>query len=777
MNIRARAFRFGPFYFDTAQQELRRHTRRVRLSVSLLKLLTLFLERHGQLVTREEIAFVLWEDSGAVDIVTGINTAIRRLRAQLDDDPSAPTYIETVIGIGYRFIAHVEEMAEAGDTSVPSAYSTATLHIQQPAVIEPPATDANVGASTTHPIDALPDVEQSTSIEPQPAISAGAHRFLPIALVSGVALHLLLLGAVLMGRNGKLSVATKQKSTVSPSLVQVTFNNEENKVTTEAISPKGDLIAYADHFGVSVHALDGGADRLLSSPSSFLVKRISWHPAQDWVLVSGFNAASHRSEAWAVFLHGEASRLLLDDAGMAVVSPDGSQIAYTRAENSELWLANGIGQNAHLLIPRADGEKLVSLLWSPQGDRLIDARVRNTNLPEPGSSGPTSTPPRSTYESLDVHSGKLLSKQENVRFNSGFLLKDGRFFFPAIGDFLRTQLMMVNTDPGTGKFLSDPQPVSPTQAPYVGGDTTMLSASANGDRIGAVLTSHVSDVYVAEVQWPGPTLERVARLTDGSTNYYPASWTPNGDSVLFDRNNFAPLIGKQRLGDSKMEIVAQLPNTAAMAAFSPDGKWILFTEFAGSPSRAVGIYTVPSTGGKPRRLHTTGVIDEFHCPVSSRGSCVMRETIGKKEFVFFALDPIHGMQQEVGRAPWSPTELGDWSVSPDGSTVAMANHDAEKPGIQLIPLSPNRSLPSAIQVSGFGEVREATWSPDAKGFFVETKTTTGYNLAYVDLAGRVKLLRQSQIAIWAIPSRDGKKLAFPGLTVASNVWAGRTALP
>ncbi len=146
--------------------------------------------------------------------------------------------------------------------------------------------------------------------------------------------------------------------------------------------------------------------------------------------------------------------------------------------------------------------------------------------------------------------------------------------------------------------------------------------------------------------------------------------------------------------------------------------------------------------------------------------------------MFFALDPVQGMQQEVGRIPWKPTMLGDWSVSPDGSTVAIANHDPENPGIQLIHLSPHPSTPpSTIPVPGFGEVCEATWSPDGKGFFVEAKTMIGYNLLYVDRAGHAKLLRQSPIAIWGISSRDGKKLAFPSLTVASNVWAVRTSLP
>ena len=780
MNTRARIFRFGPFSFDPAQQELRRRTRRLPLSVSLLKLLTLFLTRRGELITREQIALTLWEDSTTIDVVTGINTAVRRLRAQLEDDPNAPTYIETVIGLGYRFIADVEEIEDAGAAGYAAGQSHVAAErplIQQPAALAVADLDAAAFVAVAAP--SAPG-KADTSPVVEPSLQAGSRRFMPAVLVSGVALLLLLAlaGAVLWNRSAKPREASHPNSSLSPSLTQITFNDEENRITTEAVSPRGDLVAYSDRYGISVHPLDGGADRLLTSPSSFRVQRISWHFSQDWLLVSGIGLATHRSEGWAVFLHGEAPRLLLDDAALAVISPDGNHIAFTRAENSEIWLADGSGQNAHLLVPNVKGDSFTCLLWSSLSDRLIEDRVNGVS--SANSTGPdhADAPARSTYESIDVRTGKLLGRQENVRFNSGFLLKDGRFFFSSVGDFGGSRIMMVNTDPATGEFLSHPQPVSPALVRDAGGNPDILSASTNGGWIGAVLTSRTSEVYVADLHWPGPTLEKAARLTDRSANFYPDAWTPNGDAIVFDRNNNTPLIGRQRLGEKKMEIVAQLPNVAAMAAFSPDGKWILFTEFAGSPSHATGIFSVPSSGGESRRLNTTGAVDEFHCSTSAMGSCVVRETDGKKEFVFFNLDPVQGMQQEIGRIPWEPTMLGDWSVSPDGSTVAMVNHDPENPAIQLIHLAPHRSMPpSTIPVPGFGEVREATWSPDAKGFFVETKSTTGYNLLYVDQAGHAKLLRQSPIAIWGIPSRDGKKLAFPGWTVASNVWAGRTLLP
>ncbi len=53
-------------------------------------------ERQGQLVSREEIATRLWGSGVHVDVESGVNTAIRKLRAALKDSPETPVFIETV---------------------------------------------------------------------------------------------------------------------------------------------------------------------------------------------------------------------------------------------------------------------------------------------------------------------------------------------------------------------------------------------------------------------------------------------------------------------------------------------------------------------------------------------------------------------------------------------------------------------------------------------------------------------------------------------------------
>ena len=74
-----------------------------------------------------------------------------------------------------------------------------------------------------------------------------------------------------------------------------------------------------------------------------------------------------------------------------------------------------------------------------------------------------------------------------------------------------------------------------------------------------------------------------------------------------------------------------------------------------------------------------------------------------------------------------------------------------------------------IPVEGFGTLLGPMWAVDGRGLFVESKTESGYSLLYVDLKGRARTLRDSTTPIWAVPSHDGTKLAFPAVTFRSNV--------
>jgi TolB-like protein/Flp pilus assembly protein TadD len=65
-------------------------------------------------VTREELQGRLWASDTFVDFEHSLNSAIKKLRAALNDTPEKSHYIETLPRVGYRFIAPVQEVSEKG---------------------------------------------------------------------------------------------------------------------------------------------------------------------------------------------------------------------------------------------------------------------------------------------------------------------------------------------------------------------------------------------------------------------------------------------------------------------------------------------------------------------------------------------------------------------------------------------------------------------------------------------------------------------------------------
>ena len=95
--------RFGPWSFDSATLELWRDGEARSLGRQSALVLSLLLERRGELLRREEIAARLWPNEYHVDVETGINNAVRRLRRALGESARDPRFVETLPGRGYRF--------------------------------------------------------------------------------------------------------------------------------------------------------------------------------------------------------------------------------------------------------------------------------------------------------------------------------------------------------------------------------------------------------------------------------------------------------------------------------------------------------------------------------------------------------------------------------------------------------------------------------------------------------------------------------------------------
>src|SRR5271167_2282269 len=117
--------RFGPFELDRQSGELFKLGQKLNLHGQPIEVLSILLERTGQVVTREELCKRLWPGDTFVDFEYSLNTAIKKLRQTLEDDPDAPRYIGTLPEKGYRFIAQVEAVASGVEPVAVSAVGAA----------------------------------------------------------------------------------------------------------------------------------------------------------------------------------------------------------------------------------------------------------------------------------------------------------------------------------------------------------------------------------------------------------------------------------------------------------------------------------------------------------------------------------------------------------------------------------------------------------------------------------------------------------------------------
>jgi Tol biopolymer transport system component/DNA-binding winged helix-turn-helix (wHTH) protein len=106
-DVHLRLLRFGNFEVDLRSGELRKAGVKMKLGGQPFQVLSILLERPGEVVTREELQRQLWPDT-FVDVDHNLNTAINKIREVLGDSAENPRFVETLPRRGYRFIAPVE---------------------------------------------------------------------------------------------------------------------------------------------------------------------------------------------------------------------------------------------------------------------------------------------------------------------------------------------------------------------------------------------------------------------------------------------------------------------------------------------------------------------------------------------------------------------------------------------------------------------------------------------------------------------------------------------
>ncbi len=315
-NRRPEIVRFGPFEADVLTRELRKHGTRLRLPNQSFLVLSVLLERPGQLVTRDELRERLWPAGTFVEYDQGLNVAVNRLREALGDSAEKPRFIETLPKRGYRFIAAIETSSVDGSST---ERTDEDLAAPQSAPGSASAENILTAASS------LPFAARSRRVGP------GFRRFdwKRPGMIGIMAVSAVLLAAVLI----RLWNQPADERLSFPKAVP--FTSLPGQEAAPSFSPDGSQIAFAwkddSNKGFDLYVKTIGSERML---------RLTDHPAK-WI-----------SPAW---------------------SPDGSRIAFSRwsQEDSGIFVIPALGGPERKLAS-ADFwyEPFMQISWSPDSKLL-----------------------------------------------------------------------------------------------------------------------------------------------------------------------------------------------------------------------------------------------------------------------------------------------------------------------------------------------------------------------------------------------------------------------
>jgi DNA-binding response OmpR family regulator len=107
-DVEPSSFDFAGRRIDFSGLELHTPERTVRLTLMEADLLRYLVQNQGRIVSRKELLEQVWHVHEDTD-TRAIDNFIVRLRRYLEDEPSAPKYLQTVRGIGYRFQPQAEQ--------------------------------------------------------------------------------------------------------------------------------------------------------------------------------------------------------------------------------------------------------------------------------------------------------------------------------------------------------------------------------------------------------------------------------------------------------------------------------------------------------------------------------------------------------------------------------------------------------------------------------------------------------------------------------------------
>jgi DNA-binding winged helix-turn-helix (wHTH) protein/Tol biopolymer transport system component len=655
-----RLIRFGVFEVDLRSGELRKNGLNLRLRGQPFEVLTMLLERPGEIVTREELQRRLWPADTFVDFDHSLNTAVNKIREVLGDSAETPRYVETVPRRGYRFIAPVDAL-----TPSPSPTRERGLRL----------VGAGEGASLRR------------------WVAAGGL----VVVIAAVLVALIKTSERFRRRSRDLGPVRFQIA--PPENLNIALDGSQPQAT---ISPDGGTVAFV--------AQEGGA-RESGLATSLWVRPLG---APSSRRLEGANGASFPfwspdSQNIAFFADGKLKRIAVTGGSPLTIcdgegsggtwGPDGT-IVFTREDHAPLFRVPATGG---VPTPATELNKTQGHRWHSWPQFFPDGR-HFLYFAESVSTGKSGVHVKS-LDSPEVH--LLLATQTAAAYApSGFLLfvRDNVLFAQRL-DLSRYQLEgephqvvenVNNNEAGDAAFSVSTNGVlvyrGGMPAPLVelawydrkgrrlgplgeAGDYWQFALSPDEKRLAVqrFLSTGDVDLWLLEVR-----TGVFSRLTFGPSWEFDPLWSPDSQRIVY-------AVGRED-GTDLMEMVvgARTPQmiysdnrSLLLDDWSPDGRFIVGHVFPPGPELEMAVFVLPMQGERKPQYPLRGpfIKDQFHVSPDSQWVVYNTDESGRFEVFISSFPDFHLKRQVSTRGGGEPVWRRDgkelFYLSPEGKLMSV----------------------------------------------------------------------------------------------------------
>ena len=595
---------FGLFEVDLQARELRKSGVKIKLNEQPFQVLSVLLERPGEIITREELQARLWPADTFVDFDLSLNSAVKKLRQALGDESDNPRFVETLYRRGYRFIAPVSTGGREKELSIVNAKVAAA-----PSPVSQPADSG--GSSGT---------------------AAGSWKRLMFIALGGLAV-------LLIGIMFELRPRSSPRIT---GFTQITSGGKVHQMS--ALLTDGQRLYFQaadkDRIALGEVSVSGGDSALLATPflNTFLDDIA---PDGSSILISKFEGTDSKEERpiWLLPLPAGSPRPLATGVGdSAVWSPDGHRLLYPRGADlyeanpdgsdarklatlggrvegvrvspdgrkirltledmttgsSELWELNRDGSQPHPLLPNWNAPPHECCgRWTPDGKYFLFPSLREGRtslwaLRERQSwIQPKTKPFQLTNGPLDFWlpvpslDGKRIYAMGGLP-RSEVLRYDGRSFVPYLGGASATDLAF-SADGQRVAYVSVPE-LALWSSKIDGSDRIQLSDpgameaalprwSPDGTQIVFMARTLNTDwrAYLSAANGQG-----LRELIPGAMVGFDPGWSPDGKSIVLSMGDLGAISNKISILDRETGKVSPVPGGENLFSprWSPDGRYI-----------------------------------------------------------------------------------------------------------------------------------------------------------------------------------------------------------